>query len=132
MTAFHSAATNTFASMIAQLGQRYEGPIAFSDDPDNLNQIGLIEAYETVFRRAQQLSIDSNPPVNYEPANAALLNIGSRIADFYLLLGNEAYAPTPKTRPSASPPTRCNSVLAAWRRPFSTSRTRAPRCSKKS
>lgn len=89
---FHRAATNTFASMIAQLGKRYEGPIAFSDDPENLNGIGLIEAYETVFRRAQQLSIDSNPPVNYEPANAALLNIGSRLVDFYLLLGNEAYA----------------------------------------
>lgn len=92
VVAFHTAATNTFASMISQLGQRYEGPIAFSDNPANLNKIGLIEAYETVFRRAQQLSIDSNPPVNYEPANAALLNIASRIADFYLLLGNEAFA----------------------------------------
>ncbi|NJL29298.1 MAG: hypothetical protein HC897_16140 [Thermoanaerobaculia bacterium] len=92
VTAFHTAPTNTFASMIEQLGERYEGPIAFSDDPENLNSIGLIEAYETVFRRAQQLSIDSNPPVNYEPANAALLNIASRISDFYMLLGNEAFA----------------------------------------
>lgn len=92
VSAFHTAATNTFASMIAQLGERYEGPIAFSDDPENLNQIGLIEAYETVFRRAMQLSIDSTPPVDYEPANAALLNIASRISDFYMLLGNEAYS----------------------------------------
>ena len=92
VSAFHTSETNTFASMIAQLGERYEGPIAFSDDPDNLNEIGLIEAYETVFRRAQTLSIDSVPPVNYEPANAALLNIASRISDFYMLLGNEAFA----------------------------------------
>ncbi len=92
VAAFHTSATNTYASMIAQLGERYEGPIAFSDDPENLNRIGLIEAYETVFRRAMELSIDSTPPVNYEPANAALLNIASRIADFYMLLGNEAFS----------------------------------------
>lgn len=92
VAAFHTAETNTFASMLAQLGERYEGPVAFSDDPENLNQIGLIEAYETVFRRAMQLSIDSTPAVDYEPANAALLNIGSRISDFYMLLGHEAYS----------------------------------------
>jgi len=89
---FHKSATNTFASMLMQLGPRYEGDIALNSDPDNLNNVGLIEAYETVLRRAEKLSIDSTPPVDYEPANAAILNVTSRIVDFYTLLGNEAYA----------------------------------------
>ncbi len=90
--AFHSSATNNFASMLVQLGERYEGDIAFSNDPDNLNSMGLIEAYETVLRRAMALSVDSTPPVNYGPANAAILNVSSRITDFYSLLGNESFS----------------------------------------
>ncbi|RLE34503.1 MAG: hypothetical protein DRJ61_05085, partial [Acidobacteria bacterium] len=89
---FHKAPTNTYASMLMQLGHRYEGDIALSPDPDNLNEIGLIEAYETVLRRAMNLSINSTPPVDYEPANAAMLNVASRIVDFYTLIANEAYA----------------------------------------
>jgi len=89
---FHKAATNTYATMIEQLGPRYEGDIALDPSADNLNSIGLIEAYETVLHRARQLSIDGTPPVDYGPANSAILNVTSRIADFYLLLGNEAFA----------------------------------------
>ncbi len=90
--AFHTSATNTYGSMLVQLGERYEGDIAFSNDPDYLNAIGLIEAYETVLRRAMMLSVDSTPPIDYGPANAAILLVASRIQDFYTLLGNEAYA----------------------------------------
>lgn len=89
---FAQAATNNFASMLVQLGERYEGDIAMNNDPDNLNNIGLIEAYTTVMRRAMSLSIDSTPPVNYDPANTAILQVASRLVDFYTLLGNEAYA----------------------------------------
>ncbi|MCG6118528.1 MAG: hypothetical protein MEQ07_10125 [Aquimonas sp.] len=89
---FAQAATNNYASMLVQLGQRYEGPIALNNDPGNLNRIGLIEAYTTVMRRALQLSVESTPPVNYAPANAAVLLVASRLVDFYTLLGNEAYA----------------------------------------
>ncbi len=89
---FHTAPTSTFASMIGQFGERYEGPIALNDDPANVNSVGLIEAYETVMRRVMQLSIGATPAVNYEPANSAILNVASRLADFYLLLGNEAFA----------------------------------------
>jgi len=89
---FHKAATNTYATMIEQLGPRYEGDIALNPSADNLNSIGLIEAYETVLHRARTLSIDGTPPVDYDPANSAILNVTSRLADFYLLLGNEAFA----------------------------------------
>ena len=92
---FHSGPSNTIASMLTQLGERYEGDIPLTSNPAVLNEIGLIEAYTTVMRRALDLSVNAVPPVDYGPANAAILNISSRIADFYALLGNEAYARRP-------------------------------------
>jgi hypothetical protein len=89
---FHASPTNTYSSMLVQLGERYEGDVAFNNDPANLNQIGLIEAYETVLRRGLSLTTQGTPPVDYAPANNQLLLVTSRIADFYMLLGNEAYA----------------------------------------
>lgn len=89
---FAQAATNNYASMLIQLGERYEGDIAMNNDPNNLNNIGLIEAYTTVMNRAMDLSVDATPPVNYPPANKAILQVASRLVDFYTLLGNEAYA----------------------------------------
>lgn len=89
---FAQAATNNYASMLIQLGERFEGPIALNNDPDNLNSIGLIEAYTTVLRRALQLSVDGTPPVNFGPANNAILLVASRLVEFYTLLGNEAFA----------------------------------------
>lgn len=86
---FHASPVNTVVSMIAQLGQRYEGAIAFNGDPCNLNSIGLIEAYDTVLRRGMMLSVDAG--ISYGPANAALMNAATRLSDFYMLLGNEAY-----------------------------------------
>jgi probable HAF family extracellular repeat protein len=89
---FHAAPVNTYASMLIQAGKRYEGAVAFNPAADNLNTLGLIEAYQTVLEAARKLSIEGSPPVNYNPANNALLLAASRIADLYLLLGNEAYA----------------------------------------
>ncbi len=89
---FAQAATNNYASMLVQLGERYEGDIALNNDPDNLNSIGLIEAYTTVMRRAINLSSGATPPIDYAPANAAILLVASRLVDFYTLIGNEAYA----------------------------------------
>ncbi len=87
---FVSAPVNTTVDMISQAGPRYEGPIPFSNDPETLNGIGLIEAYQTVLDRGRTLSIDSQ--INDQGANAALLNVTSRIAELYLLLANDAYA----------------------------------------
>lgn len=89
---FHSGPTNTYASMLYQLGERYEGDIALNDSPDNLNAIGLISAYQTVLNRAKKLSIEGTPPIDYAPVNNAILLVASRLADFYTLLGNEAYS----------------------------------------
>ena len=86
---FHASPVNTIVSMLAQAGARYEGPIAFNGDPCNLNSIGLIEAYQSILSRGRLLSIDSG--INFGPANVALLNASTRLADFYMLLGNEAF-----------------------------------------
>src|SRR5690625_3727731 len=78
--------------MLTQLGERYEGDIPLTSNPEVLNNIGLIEAYTTVMRRAMDLSVNAVPPVDYGPVNKAILNVATRLADFYALLGNEAYA----------------------------------------
>ena len=61
---FISAPVNTTVDMVRQAGPRYEGPVALSNDPETLNNMGLIEAYETVLDRGRKLSIDSGhqPP----------------------------------------------------------------------
>lgn len=88
---FHANETVTFASMLQQAGRRYEGDIAFNPG-GSINSVGLIEAYETVLRRAKRLSIEGVPAINYQPANDALLLAAGFIADLYFLLGNEAVA----------------------------------------
>ena len=89
---FLNNATNLDVSIIGQLGQRYEGDIALNASADNLNSVGLIEAYETVLDQGKSFCIDAPEPIDFGPANNALLNAATRIADFYKLLGDEAYA----------------------------------------
>jgi uncharacterized membrane protein len=91
-TDFHSSPAVTFASMLIQLGQRYEGPIAFNPSADAINKVGLIEAYTTVLERAKGLSINGVPQVDFNPANNALLLAATKLSDFNMVLGNEAYA----------------------------------------
>jgi subtilisin-like proprotein convertase family protein len=91
-TNFHDNASVTYASMLIQAGERYEGPIALNPSGANLNSVGLIEAYTTVLDRGRSLSIDGLPPIDSDPANNALLLAASRIADLYMLLGNEAFS----------------------------------------
>ncbi|MHB8762803.1 MAG: RCC1 domain-containing protein [Deferrisomatales bacterium] len=87
---FRNYAISTGVSMVGQLGERYEGAIALNGAPENLNNLGLIEAYQTVLDRGAGFSIDVG--ADYGPANVALLNAATRISEFYSLLGNEAYA----------------------------------------
>lgn len=87
---YQDTQVNTIVSMISQAGARAVGDVALN--PNAVNTAGLIEIYETVLRRALALSIEGAPPVDYSPANDALLLAAGRLADLYLLLGNEAYA----------------------------------------
>ncbi|MHC4332836.1 MAG: right-handed parallel beta-helix repeat-containing protein, partial [Planctomycetota bacterium] len=89
---FHETEINTLLSMISQIGERYEGDVALNADPENMNQMGMLALYETLFRRAAEFSIDAAEPINNVNANRTLLFATSRIAALYMLLGNEAYA----------------------------------------
>jgi hypothetical protein len=81
---------NTIVSMISQAGARSVGNVPLNQQA--ADNFGLIEIYETVLKRGLSLSIEGTPAVNYPPANDALLLAAGRIADLYLLLGNEAFA----------------------------------------
>ena len=81
---------NTIVSMISQAGSPFVGAVPLNQEA--ANQLGLLEVYETVLRRGMSLSVNGLPAVNYGPANDALLLAAGRLADLYLLLGNEAFA----------------------------------------
>ena len=81
----------TYVSMIQQAGPRYEGPVAFNPDKDVIENVGLIELYQTVLERGEALSIDLGPGNSTSGVVTALLLAASRISQFYTLLGNEAY-----------------------------------------
>ncbi|MBI2926732.1 MAG: hypothetical protein HYY24_13630 [Verrucomicrobia bacterium] len=81
---------NTIVSMISQAGTPFVGAAPLNQEA--ANQLGLIEVYETVLRRGRSFSVDGLPAVNYGPANDALLLAAGRLADLYMLLGNEGYA----------------------------------------
>lgn len=86
----YNSDVNTDVSMLTQAGRRWEGDIALN--LANINQFGLIEIYETILRRGKMLSIEGAPPMNYGPANDALLLAAGYLNDLYMILGNEAYA----------------------------------------
>jgi hypothetical protein len=81
----------TYVSMIQQAGQRFEGAVALNPDKDIIENFGLIELYQTVLNRAMDLSINLEQPVCTSGITAALLLASSRIADFYKIIGDEAY-----------------------------------------
>ncbi len=88
---FEGDSPSTLASMISQFGARYEGPVALNPSKNVIENVGLIELYETVLNRGRSLSIDLSRPVSTPAISNALQLASTRISDFYMLLGNEAY-----------------------------------------
>lgn len=86
----NQSAPATYTSAIQQAGQRWEGPVAFNPNKDAIENVGLIELYQTILDRAEDFTIASS--VGTDGVNTALLNAANRIASLYTLLGNEAYA----------------------------------------
>ncbi len=81
----------TYSSMIRELGQKFEGPVALNPDKNVIENVGLIELYETILKRARDLSIDLSTPISTPGISTALQLASTRLSDFYMLLGNEAY-----------------------------------------
>ncbi len=93
LEAFHNGETGeTYVSTIANAGPRYDGTIALNCDPVVLSQSGVIEVLEQALKRCRDFTIDAADPYGSEDLNQNLLLISSRLAELYLLLGNEAYA----------------------------------------
>ncbi len=89
---FEGENPSTVSSIISQLGQPFVGPVALNPAKDVIENVGLIELYQTILHRGRDLSIDLSRPVS-TPAIANALELAStRISDFYTILGNEAYA----------------------------------------
>ena len=87
---FYENSVDTNTSIVASAGSRWEGDVALNLDA--VQDLGLIEIYETVLKRGMKLSIAGSPPVDYAPANDALLLAAGYLNDLYMALGNEAFA----------------------------------------
>ena len=88
---FEGDSPATVVSMIRQFGARFEGPVALNPAKNVIENVGLIELYETILKRGMNLTINLSRPVS-TPAIANALQLAStRISDFYTILGNEAY-----------------------------------------
>ena len=79
---------NTDVSLLTQAGKRWVGDIALN--LDNINEVGLIEIYETVLNRGKNFTIGSN--IDFTSSNSALILAAGYLNDLYTILGNEAYA----------------------------------------
>lgn len=88
-TDFRNNMVNTLVGALTAAGKRFEGPVSFSPGSDALNSVGLIEVYETVLDRAEDLSI--NQGLSIGAVNKKLLDVAARTSDLYMLFGNEAY-----------------------------------------
>ena len=64
---FDSDVPSTVVSMLAQLGQRYEGAVALNPDKNVIENVGLIELYRTILERAKSLTIDLSRPISVPP-----------------------------------------------------------------
>ena len=88
MSNLYNSEINTDVSMLTQAGKRWEGDIALN--LNNINDVGLIEIYETVLNRGKNFTIGSG--IDFNSANSALILAAGYLNDLYTILGNEAYA----------------------------------------
>jgi len=81
-------------SALEIIGQRADDTIAFNCDPENLNELGLLDIYTNVLYYARNFSIGTGTVEGFdvEDANIALLLVASRIGQMLMMMGNEAYA----------------------------------------
>ncbi|MCH2061493.1 MAG: hypothetical protein MK183_12790, partial [Verrucomicrobiales bacterium] len=82
---------NTTLDMISLAGPRFEGSVPL--DPTAAETRGIIELYETILRRGLSFTIDVGIDLASYPSVAEQLQlVAGRLADLYVLLGNEAFA----------------------------------------
>ena len=85
---FRNNPADIWYTMFEQIGGPYRGDVALNNA--NLMEVGLLELYQTVFNKAEKMSLTLG--VENIDVNKQLILAASRIADFHLLLGAEAYS----------------------------------------
>ncbi len=90
---FGNESPAAYSSQIQIAGAPFAGKVALNSDKNVVENVGLIELYETVLARARELSIDnSSNPVSTDGINQALLLAATRLSVLYELLAREAYS----------------------------------------
>ena len=87
MTDLYDNSAEMVGTAIQAAGAPYQGDVALNQD--NLTSVGLIQLYQTVLNKAESMSLTLG--VNNDDANKQLLLAVERLADLYVVLGNEAY-----------------------------------------
>ena len=87
---FRNSPPHTVVSMLEQAGAPYFGAVPLNDKL--ADKLGLLEIYETVYRRGKALSIDGSPPRNDPGVNRQLQRFAGVLSDLYFLLANEAHS----------------------------------------
>ena len=87
MQDLYSNPAETAVTMIRAAGAPWAGDVALNQD--NLANVGLIQLYQTLLNKAESMSLAVG--LNDSDANKQLLLAAERLADLYVLLGNEAY-----------------------------------------
>ncbi len=88
MQDLYENAVETDVSMLRAAGAPWQGDVALNQD--NLTEVGLIQLYQTLLNKAESISLSVG--LNETEANKQLLLAAERLADLYVLLGNEALA----------------------------------------
>ena len=88
MTDLEENEAETAISMIEKAGKPYTGDVALNQDA--LTSCGLIELYETLFNKAESMSLLLG--VRDTDANKQLMLCAERLGDLYTVLGDEAYS----------------------------------------
>jgi hypothetical protein len=90
---FSNESPAVYSSQLQIAGAPFAGKVALNPDKNVIENVGLIELYETVLQRARELSIDnSSNPVATDGINQALLLAATRLSVLYELLAREAYS----------------------------------------
>ena len=75
--------------MIQVAGKPYIGKVALNSDKDVIENVGLIELYETVLARASELTLDTG--LATDGTDLALLLAATRLATLYEVLARDAF-----------------------------------------
>jgi len=90
---FYNNAADTSSAMTTQIGRPWQGDVALNNE--SLSSVGLMELYRTILNKAESMSVARAGSLSSDvsaAANKQLILAASRLADFNLLLGGEAYS----------------------------------------